>query len=319
MAVTIAQLFVIGHDACHNSLTPSKTINQFVGRLAFLPSLHSYTLWEYGHNRYHHKFVMLKEKDPFGVPLSKMEYDSLSPLNKTIERFYRSPIGILFCHLTRGWWLKMFVPPPYNKMLKSYFPKSTKEIIIFILDCFLVWFFFIFAVVILPLAISKTGSFIIYLEFLIFTVLVPFLLWNFLMSFVTYLHHTHPQIKWYLKENDLGFINAQVHSSTHVIFPFHFNTIFLFIMEHTAHHLMREKIPFYHLNIVQQKIEEAFPDKVITYRWTFKKYLEISRICKLYDFKNQRWLDFQGNPTSPELIGQKGKSRSSSLVFQKNF
>ena len=38
-ALWIARLFVIGHDACHGSYTPNKTLNQWIGRIAFLPSL----------------------------------------------------------------------------------------------------------------------------------------------------------------------------------------------------------------------------------------------------------------------------------------
>src|SRR3954454_22783610 len=44
------RLFVIGHDACHQSLTPHRRLNHWLGRLAFLPSLTPYSLWEVGHN-----------------------------------------------------------------------------------------------------------------------------------------------------------------------------------------------------------------------------------------------------------------------------
>ena len=37
-ALWIARLFVIGHDACHGSYTPNKRLNEWIGRLAFLPS-----------------------------------------------------------------------------------------------------------------------------------------------------------------------------------------------------------------------------------------------------------------------------------------
>ena len=36
-ALWIARLFVIGHDACHGSYTPNKTLNKWIGRIAFLP------------------------------------------------------------------------------------------------------------------------------------------------------------------------------------------------------------------------------------------------------------------------------------------
>jgi omega-6 fatty acid desaturase (delta-12 desaturase) len=36
-AVFIATLFIVGHDACHGSLTPKSWLNKLIGRLAFLP------------------------------------------------------------------------------------------------------------------------------------------------------------------------------------------------------------------------------------------------------------------------------------------
>jgi len=56
-ALWIARLFVIGHDACHGSYTPNKTLNKWIGRIAFLPSLTPYSLWEIGHNLAHHGFT----------------------------------------------------------------------------------------------------------------------------------------------------------------------------------------------------------------------------------------------------------------------
>src|ERR1039457_3569713 len=53
-ALWIARLFVIGHDACHGSYTPNQLLNKWIGRIAFLPSLTPYSLWEIGHNLAHH-------------------------------------------------------------------------------------------------------------------------------------------------------------------------------------------------------------------------------------------------------------------------
>ena len=46
----ICAMFVIGHDACHQALTPRPWLNKLLGRIAFLPSLHSYSHWDWGHN-----------------------------------------------------------------------------------------------------------------------------------------------------------------------------------------------------------------------------------------------------------------------------
>ncbi len=50
-------LFVVGHDACHQSLTPSRWLNRLIGTLSFLPSLTPYSLWDLSHNRIHHRWV----------------------------------------------------------------------------------------------------------------------------------------------------------------------------------------------------------------------------------------------------------------------
>jgi hypothetical protein len=34
----VVMLFVIGHDACHQSFTSSRPLNELIGRIAFLPS-----------------------------------------------------------------------------------------------------------------------------------------------------------------------------------------------------------------------------------------------------------------------------------------
>ncbi|MEY3263994.1 MAG: hypothetical protein RL717_1471, partial [Pseudomonadota bacterium] len=48
------RIFILGHDACHQSFTPHRGLNKFLGRLAFLPSLTPYSLWDVGHNVIHH-------------------------------------------------------------------------------------------------------------------------------------------------------------------------------------------------------------------------------------------------------------------------
>ena len=65
LGLSISFLFVIGHDACHDSLTPSHRLNQWLGRLCFMPTLHPFVCWELGHNRLHHGTTNLR-----GVRLS---------------------------------------------------------------------------------------------------------------------------------------------------------------------------------------------------------------------------------------------------------
>ena len=56
VGVGIARLFVLGHDACHQALTPSRRANAWLGRIVFLPSLTCFRLWGAGHNLAHPGF-----------------------------------------------------------------------------------------------------------------------------------------------------------------------------------------------------------------------------------------------------------------------
>ena len=70
IGLSISFLFVIGHDACHDSLTPSHRLNMVLGRLCFLPTLHPFVCWELGHNRLHHGWTNLRGVDYVYTPYS---------------------------------------------------------------------------------------------------------------------------------------------------------------------------------------------------------------------------------------------------------
>jgi omega-6 fatty acid desaturase (delta-12 desaturase) len=76
--IAIARLFVIGHDACHGSYTKYDWLNKVIGRIAFLPSLTPFSLWDVGHNVAHHGFTNLKGRDQVWVPMSAEEWASAS-------------------------------------------------------------------------------------------------------------------------------------------------------------------------------------------------------------------------------------------------
>jgi omega-6 fatty acid desaturase (delta-12 desaturase) len=131
----------------------------------------------------------------------------------------------------------------------------------------------------------------------LFGFVIPFLVWNTLMSFVIYLHHTHPRIKWYDNEEVWKRSPAQLESAVHVVFPGPINAIFHWIMEHTAHHL-RPSIPLYNLPAAQRLVESRAGEHVIVFHWSIAAHLDVVRRCKLYDYRTNRWMDFDGNYTS---------------------
>ncbi len=89
----IGALFIIGHDAAHNSFTPYSWLNRLLARLVLLPAWHPYTSWVYAHNTLHHGGTNLRGKHPDFVPLTKEEYDRLPRWRRLLEKLYRSPWG----------------------------------------------------------------------------------------------------------------------------------------------------------------------------------------------------------------------------------
>ena len=102
-------LFVVGHDACHHSLTPHRRLNRILGTLAFLPCLHPFGLWDLGHNRIHHRHTNRRGKDYVGQ-LTPAEFSQLPFLQQLRYRFFRTAAGHYWYYLYEIWWKKMFLP-----------------------------------------------------------------------------------------------------------------------------------------------------------------------------------------------------------------
>jgi omega-6 fatty acid desaturase (delta-12 desaturase) len=109
-ALWIARLFVIGHDACHGSYTPNKMLNKWIGRIAFLPSLTPYSLWEIGHNLAHHGFTNLKGPRLRLDALLALRICAPAVVRRQLERVYRSGVGQGVYYMIEMWWKKLFFP-----------------------------------------------------------------------------------------------------------------------------------------------------------------------------------------------------------------
>src|SRR5205814_10349109 len=99
-------------------------------------------------------------------------------------------------------------------------------------------------------------------------IIVPFLLWNWLMGFVVFQHHTHPKVPWYGDESDWTFYAGQIQSVIHVELPRPVELILHNIMEHTAHHV-DPRIPLYNLENAQKQLEQAYAGDLVVFPFTF--------------------------------------------------
>ena len=277
----IVRLFLIGHDACHGSFFDSAKLNAVCGRIAFLPSMTAFSLWEVGHNTAHHGFNNLKGRDQVWAPFSKAEFDRLPWHRQALERLYRGGLGWGAYYLIEMWWKKLYFAS--RKEIGSSRRKYKLDSVLVTAGA-LAWF----GVVALTARATEQS----FLLLATLAIVVPFLLWNGVIGFVVYLHHTNPRIAWFLNRQEWQRRRAYLTSTTCVSFPFGLDRLMHNIMEHNAHHL-NPGIPMFKLRAAQQVLRERFPN-LCDYRLNRRTYLDIVRRCKLYDFNEHAWLDFSG-------------------------
>jgi omega-6 fatty acid desaturase (delta-12 desaturase) len=288
--LTVGSLFIVGHDACHGSLTPNSTLNAWLGRIALLPSLHPYSAWEYSHNVLHHGFTNLRRRDPMYCPRSMEEFQALSPLQRRLARMYRSWIGMLPLYLLTIWWPFAIRPSALHRaqMVKHGTLGFDRALVLAFL-----------LVQIGVLYATSTTHDAELVGVIALGVAVPFLAFSWLIGFATFQHHTHPRVLWYRDESEWNFFQAQVRSTVHVEYPRWFELLLNNIMEHTAHHV-DTRVPLYNLTNAQDRLEQVFgAENVVTERFSFAGMSATFRTCQLYDYDSHRWLTFDGVPTTP--------------------
>jgi omega-6 fatty acid desaturase (delta-12 desaturase) len=283
----IGRLFIIGHDACHQSLTPNRELNKVLGRIAFLPSLTPYSLWDTGHNVVHHGYTNLKGVDFVWTPLTTEEFAALPTMQRLLERAYRSGWAPGLYYMIEIWWKREFFPN------KSHMPTRRP---IFFKDSMLVTVFGALWVAVISAAAVATDQSVALS--LLLGVAVPFFFWNSMIGFVVYVHHTHVKVSWHNEKS--AWMKAQpfVSTTVHLTFKFNIGAMLHHIMEHTAHHVDMS-IPLYKLKQAQAKLEEMLPGRIIVQPFSWRWYFQTARDCKLYDFTRECWTDFAGKKTSP--------------------
>ena len=303
--LAIAVVFVVGHDACHGSLTPDSKINKWVGRIAFLPSLHPYASWEYSHNALHHGWTNLRGKDPVYCPRTVEEFRELSFRRQRFERISRTWLGLLPLYLVNVWWSLEIAP---NADHRGHIEKRGT----FVFDRALVAAFpFIQAAVAGVLLHTRGVALIPAAQVVTVMIMLPFLVFNWLIGFATFQHHTHARILWYDDVKRWSFFRSQVQGTVHVVFPRWLELVLHNIMEHTAHHV-DTKVPLYNLTDAQDAIEAAYgKENVIVEPFSFRGMSRTFRTCQLYDYRNHQWLSFDGIPTtSPRALEQEAAAAS---------
>jgi len=138
----------------------------------------------------------VRGKEVAYVPFSKADFDRLPWWRRTAERFFRSPIGCgSFYFLTVYLPHEMFVSRQRGAKGNAWRTFQHDRIQVSI---------FAGALVLATILIARAENRPPVLS-LVFTTIVPGIGYFWLMSFVTFMHHTHQRAPWYSGEEDFEY------------------------------------------------------------------------------------------------------------------
>jgi omega-6 fatty acid desaturase (delta-12 desaturase) len=284
-------IFTVGHDASHHALTPYRWLNEVIARIALIPSIHSATLWDIGHNRIHHRFTNLMGADYVWEPMTPAQYAQAPVLRRLLYRLYRSPFGHLPYYFIEMWWKKNFLPiAPETRV--EWRRHIFDSLFVIIAQALLIW-----GIITAGHALAPQHS---WLETLIFGWLIPFIHWNWLMGVVIYMHHTHPDIGWLDRAEDWTIYRSAIMGCVEARMPSLLDRLDNNIMRHQAHHA-HPGIPMYSLGDAQDRLLAVFPETK-RIKLTMASIAASVRCCKLFDPEERRWRDFNGNATTAPIL-----------------
>ena len=298
--VIIANLAIIGHDAVHRSFTSSRWANRILGTLAFLPALHPFGRWEHHHNRVHHRYTAQIGVDNAYSPMSVEQYRAASTLRRTYYRFTRSLIGQPFFYMIDVWLPKMFLPSV--REARNFRGSDWVDLAIVYL-WLIAW---VAGLSLLSQRYSEPGQGFgaALSNAFLFGFLIPFLIWNVFISFVTIVQHTGPGVRWVLPTGRPSTHEQKLRGTVHLRFPEGIDWFFHRVMQHIAHHV-NPMVPLYALKAAEKTVVAQQWEKAIIERWTPVYHWRLTRDCKLYDPERDVWCDFRFMPierNSPRIF-----------------
>jgi acyl-lipid omega-6 desaturase (Delta-12 desaturase) len=281
----LVNLGSLSHEAAHRSLVKSKLGNKILAVASLTMLLFNYRLWIHDHHVMHHGRTNVKQNN-FLSPLTLAEFRALSPFRRAIYRAYHSEtgLGILLYYLLERWPSVHFYPGSWlpKRLHASAWRYTALETL--------------YAAALLSLLVlvpSARGESVLLAVLLGFV--MPYAVWFTMFSMTAFLQHTNPRLRWY---GDVSSVASRPEAlSVHVQIPAWMNHMTHYVLEHPVHHVSA-MIPHYHLKKAQIALAGVVGPPIIAMRFTFGNMRDVLRRCKLYDYENHVWTDFEGRVTA---------------------
>src|SRR5262249_27357964 len=152
------------------------------------------------HNHTHHPYTNLKGRDYVWAPFSKAEFDALSAGRRLMERCYRTPLGVVLYYGVEIWWRRLFFAVKEDPHRRTA-----------ILGDSILCLVYGAALCLAAISIGPRA--------LLAAVFWPFAVWNWLMGWAIFEHHTHPRVPWYANEAEWRAAEAQSRCTVHAVMP----------------------------------------------------------------------------------------------------
>jgi omega-6 fatty acid desaturase (delta-12 desaturase) len=292
----LTAFFTLGHDAGHCSLVESKRLNWWLAQVLAILCWQNQKLWALDHNLLHHQKTNGEQFD-FYLPLSKSEFDALSPAGKLFERFVRAPNLIGFgANFVCRWWIATRLIPsaetPRKHLVTAY--KNIASILVYHAA-------FIGLLWISPSFAPISRAMALWLGFA-----MPLAIFAQVMGTSIYLMHTNERLPWFKGELSRKGDFAPELCAMHMTLPQPIHKFIHYVFAHSVHHA-HPGIPPYNLLKAQLHFDKLLGDRALVEPMTITGVLRTLRVCKLYDFEKHQWLDFDGAPTTlPINLARRG-------------
>lgn len=276
--LVVAAMFVWAHDAAHGALFASDRTSEVLGTAMMLPSLQMYRLWQFGHNRVHHGFTGLTIIDWIWRPWSPAEYRAAGPVARLGYRVERSALGCGWHYLRRVWWDGMVrFRPTTDRQRRAARIGRAAAVGWVVLASAAAW------------AVGGAGA-------VLAAVIVPWLVFTWVIAAVVYLHHTHPSRRFTDDRSRWDPVTGQVAGSTVIHTPAPVAWFTHHILVHAPHHL-DSRIPYYHLPAAWEALRPAVAElDVLEYRLDLATARRTFATCKLYDHETDTWATYRDVP-----------------------
>ncbi|WP_218081746.1 fatty acid desaturase [Anthocerotibacter panamensis] len=268
-------LFVIGHECGHGSFSTSRPLNYFFGHLLLTPLVYPFHSWRLLHD-HHHAHTNSLEQDIDWRPVTPAVYRHLPPRPRAIYRLIR----------TSCWWagtLHQWATMAFD--LKNFPQEHQKEQVRFSIGWVVIFTLVFFPVLTLHLGVWGVVKYW----------LIPWLLGHAWFSTITLMHHTHPQVPFWVRQQ-WSPVMSNLASTIYCRYPRWLEFLVHDINVHIPHH-MAPTIPFYHLRRAHCALRDHYPTLVREERFSGSLLWKVLSTCHLYDRRSGAYLAFPEGKT----------------------